>query len=719
MPARPPLQVEVVTKIPVRNGLNLADAGVSSALSVPKTAASRVAAEVVTDVPGILRNITPLSFGQKAAQIGKTAAQIGSKTLGIGLGVAGDLLGDLLFPDPVGQGSDMVGGVKIGSQPKPAPMTAPATTTQPIAKPQVTTAPFKPAAPVVAPVAGSQKPKPQTQTQTKTSPQKPKPQTQTQPLPSPATTQPQSAPAQTRPKPQLISTITPEPRSALETPLPSRPKPVTTTSPYPLNIVDITSYGGVNLAYPIAQKLTELSEEITSILEPNLEQIQIELQDLPQKFEDILKKARIQTTINLPAKIDLTSQIPFQLDLSKQVPVAVDVTSQLPLKIDLSKQVPVAVSLTKKVPVAVDLTKEIPVAVDLSTKLNPKAKNPDLEKLKKCCEDIQKKLKEPAKQFEGSGEFICKQGTLPGTLPYSYQGEGLEGIHQLIEIILDANKSILQKVCEIEYPLLKGSGTYLCGSSPAVNYNYSGVGFFGIQNQIDQLFKLEKVTLGEVCSANTLSQLTGSQPNIAGKIEYFGCDNSTQAILYSGKGVEGISSQMNALTALVKEVLKISCENSCVPLMPDARFEEFKVTRQLVITWGTEYPTQSGSLWHTSIPQPKSGLDWCKDFEELSLTKGEICGRLYWQNSAMYTGSYFESENEAWRVIRQLASLSDALPQRNALGDIQPRMTTGGSVKRKPANRLLRAVRAVVVEIGTDGEPENLICFIPPQGGCP
>ena len=156
--ARPPLQVEVVTKIPVRNGLGLADPGVTGGISrtvaTAQSTAARAVVDVVTDVPGQLRNITPLSFGQKAVQIGKVGVKITSKALGrIGLGVAGDLLGDLLFPDPVGLGSDMIGGVKIGSQPKPVPTTAPATRTQAIAKPQVTAAPFKPPASVVAPVA--------------------------------------------------------------------------------------------------------------------------------------------------------------------------------------------------------------------------------------------------------------------------------------------------------------------------------------------------------------------------------------------------------------------------------------------------------------------------------------------------------------------------------------------------------------------------------------
>src|SRR5687768_12261392 len=265
MPPRAPLPVEVVTKIPVNlGGLGLADPGVTGGISrvgaqTVQSTAGRAAVEVVTKVPGALRDITPVTLGQRAAAFGQSAINLGTKTAtavgsvfsGVSAGTVGVVTAGILavdaalFAQPVGRGSDMVGGVKIGSKPKPAPITVPATTTQPIAKPQVATAPFKPPAPVVAPVAAPTKPKPQVQTQPKT-----------QPLPAPTTTRPQSAPVQTQPKP--INLATPSPRSALDTPSPTRPKPLNTESPFPLNLVDLNSYGGVNLTYPIAQKLTGL-----------------------------------------------------------------------------------------------------------------------------------------------------------------------------------------------------------------------------------------------------------------------------------------------------------------------------------------------------------------------------------------------------------------------------------------------------------------------------
>ena len=339
-----------------------------------------------------------------------------------------------------------------------------------------------------------------------------------------------------------------------------------------------------------------------------------------------------------------------------------------------------------------------------------------MKKLQECCEDIESKLKDvqenlkkKAPTFEGTGTIVCSEGATP----YSYRGEGLTGLHQLINIILGVNKQILEKVCDfnIEYPALSGGGSYDCDGS-TVNYNYSGVGFAGIKNQIDQLFGINTKILSEVCEGTTL-------PNIAGQIEYFGCDNNTQAILYSGNGIEGLSSQVAALTALVKEVLRTACDASCVPLMPDSRFEEFVVAKQLVITWGTQYPTQSGSLWHSSIPMPKANLNWCDYFENLSIKRGTHCGRIYWENSNIYTGGYFESKAEAERVIASLVALSDAEPHRDSAGNLAPRHTEGGSPKRQPIQQTIRAVRAVIADIGPDGEPTNLICFVPPREGCP
>jgi hypothetical protein len=735
---RPPLQVEVITKTPIRTGLNISTPQTTGAITRASTqaaASNTVSAEVVQNVPAALKNITPISLGQRATAVGSQIGNFGKNAVAgiaeaftgvsavtVGAVAAGILAADAaIFAEPVGVGSDMIGGVKFGSQPKPKIPTSTSTSTKPQALPQ----PFKPRA--TPSTTAPTKPKTTTQAQ---------PQIEIQPFPTITTEQPQSAPTQPRsqPRSQPQPITIPGPRTALEQPTPTRTKPtLEAKSPFPLNIIDLNSYGGVNLTYPIAQKLIE---------------IEFNLNELPQTFQNIIRSARIETTINLPAKVDLISQLPLKLDLSKQVPVtvdlrkevpiALDISSQLPLKLDLSKQVPVTVDLRKEVPIAldissqlplkldlskqvpvtVDLRKEVPINVNISAILQPDSQShfKELEKeLKQCCEATHKELKKQSAIIEGAGSLICGEGSTP----YSYKGEGLKGIHQLLQIMMEANNEILDHVCSlnIEYPLIQGSGTYGCGTLPPTSYHYSGLGFIGLQNQIDHLFGLDKKILTEVCSITEASSL-GTLPNISGKIEYFDCDHSTHVILYSGNGIQGLSNQVDALSSLVKVGLKASCDTSAIVLMPDMRSEQFKATRQLVITWGLKFPTQQGSLWHSYVPNPIEGLTWCKDFENLSVTKGTVAARLFWENSKVHTGIYCQDEEEARRVITKLAAFSGATPEQDENGNLNPRITKGGKIKRKPAVRNMRVVHAAIVEIGSDGEKQSVISFKPSPEGC-
>lgn len=793
MAPRAPLPVEVVTKIPVNlGGLGLADPGVTGGISrvgaqAAQSTAARAAVEVVTEVPGALRDITPISLRQRLGNAAKFGVQVGSKLGGVTLGVIGNLAQDLLFPEPVGLSSDMVGGVKIGSQPKsatpfvppkPVARSATPTTTQPkpIAKPQVSTS--------TAPQTATQ-PKPQAKTQTQV---QPKPQAQAQPKPQAQSSRP--IPLQPRP----LSVNLPQPRASLETPAPQRSQPISPDSPFPLNFVDLNSYGGVNLNYPIAQKLSEFDFRLEEI-ERKLE----ELQYWPKSFENTLKTAKIETIVNLPAQIDFTSQIPIGLDLRKEVPVNVDInsqvpvnldiTSQLPIKTDLfselplnvglasqlpinvglAKEIPINVDLRKEIPLAMDLTsqlplavnlnsllplgfdlkkevplnvdlssklplnldmssllplsvdlrKEVPLALDLSAILQPNSAASGLKSLRECCENIQNTLKKKEEMFEGTGRFICNNESIP----YLYRGAGLNGIHQLIKIVLGANEQILEKICNLEVsnvpdsPLIQGSGVYSCGTLPPISYDYSGVGLLGIQNQIDQLFNLNRNILTEVCEIGS-SPLPLSFPDISGEIQYFNCDGQTQAILYSGNGLQGLSKQIDAVNVVIKEGLKASCDANAIVVMPDARFEQFRPTAQLQITLGTRYPTQQGSLWHMYLPNPIPQLNWCEHFERIAVTKGNIYGRLEWANSKIATGAWFDSEDEANRVLRYLATLSSVVPTLNQQGEPKVLIQKGNSTRRNIQERSLRAVRAAASEFGTDGEVASVRCWTPPPEGC-
>ena len=992
------------------------------------TAGPRVQVVPPSAVPQGLKNAAAPTIGSKITSIGRTAFGIGARAIGIGLGVGVDLLGDLIFPNPVGAGSD-----QIPPGPYQNPYAQPqATTRRPLGDPRVQTRPKQTSStsePVRTPLGD--------------------PRVQTRPEPYRPTETPKPAPFD----PSSITSPSPRSRPGLgdlvDTPI--RSKPVNTDSPFDLTTIDLDRYGGVNLAYPIAQFLNGLGQKLTQV--PDLTQIQELVKTIPKATAAAVVPPILDITKNIPGvtvekigyfmapvliglglvgegistlgsgisqvankklSMSMGAALPTGLAMGAALPTGLGMGAALPTGLAMGAALPTGLAMGAALPTQLAMTAGLPTNLTVSSNLDLTAilasvaaleatltqTRTALETEMKRCNDINKnhckkvdekldKIKKKQKEkdddddrrnplIQGSGEIVCDDAAIP----YAYKGEGLNGLWQAVDIILNLNKQILIRICDleedtqtlqgviavecdgdtlsygysgpgllglqsqiqqlsnlnalilkkvcdidvdVEYPIVEGFGSYVCDgdtlsygySGPGfyglqnqiqqlsslnalilkkvcdidvdveyptlqgaiavecdgdtLSYDYSGPGFYGLQNQIQQLSSLNALILKKVCDidvdveyptlqgaiavecdGNTLSYgysgpgfyglqnqiqqlsslntlilkkvcdidvdisyptlqgggayvcgndtlsygysgpgfyglqsqinevlrlnakileevcdlddqdnptLMGSfsvecgddtlfynysgvgliglsdqisrltqinakileevcdAPDITGQIEYFNCDRETQVLLYSGNGIEGLSNQVQALTALVKDVLVAACDTTCIPLMPDSRFEEFNVTRQLVISWGVNYPTQKGSLWHTSIPMPKDDLNWCDHFENLFIRKGEVCGRLYWENSKIWSGGYFESDDEAWRVLRQFANLSDATPRMKD-GDIEPRITNGGAVRRKPAERTVRAVRAVIASINEQGEPTDLVCFVPPFEGC-
>jgi hypothetical protein len=303
----------------------------------------------------------------------------------------------------------------------------------------------------------------------------------------------------------------------------------------------------------------------------------------------------------------------------------------------------------------------------------------------------------------GGGTYVCDETF--GT--YNYSGIGLLGLQSQIDRVLDFNKKILDEVCDIEvptftFPDIFGGGTYACGND-VFDSSYSGVGFLGLSSQIERLTAISTKILGEVCEDDT---------NISGDINFLDCEGGTQILLYSGEGIIGLSTQVQALTELTKLTYAEACKTvTCVPVQPADEFAEFDVPRQLVLTWGEEYPTQKGSLWHTQIPNPREDLDWCRDFDNLIFTKGNIYGRLLWGNSKIKSGMRCVDEDEAERILDLIAPLSTS--------EGKMRITKGGGVKLDPAVRSVRCVRAAIAQLDGEGLAVMVKCFVPPIGGCP
>lgn len=219
-------------------------------------------------------------------------------------------------------------------------------------------------------------------------------------------------------------------------------------------------------------------------------------------------------------------------------------------------------------------------------------------------------------------------------------------------------------------------------------------------------------------------------------IEYnHDCDDKTDSktlSVSSAKNFGAIWDMTQILSEQIRDLNLVVCNKSfsnggsggntdepnCFPLFPGEEFSEFNVPTQLVLTFGQEYPYQTGSLWHLSIPYPISvdKLDWNTHFEPMVRTLGDVQGRAYVEGSRMWVGGYGDtSESITEFILNHLIPLCSLPFQKNRDGKIRIRVNTGGNVKRLPDNRIIRCVRAVYANIDkTTTVATEIKCFVPP-----
>ncbi|MEZ2226610.1 MAG: hypothetical protein ACBR50_10120 [Microcoleus sp.] len=414
--------------------------------------------------------------------------------------------------------------------------------------------------------------------------------------------------------------------------------------------------------------------------------------------------------MEVPQGLAMQMEVPQGLAMQMEVPQGLAMQMEVPQGLAMQMEVPQGLALQVEVPQTLTVAADLPTP-DIETKLRKLQKTAEETKkeLEKCCKDIGDKLKKKKKEdddrfpeFKNAGSIECDGATIP----YSYSGPGLVGLHKQLEVILGINKMALKKICEMEpsvsFPEIFGGGTYACGSS-VFSYDYSGPGLLGLSDQVTELTALNKKILTEVCDRD--------DTDIAGSIDFFDCDGGTQVLLYNGDGIAGLSNQITALTELQKLAYAKACETPiCYPVQPGDEFAEFDVPRQLVLTWGENYPKQTGSLWHTQVPNPREDLEWCRDFDNLLYTKGNVYGRLLWGASKIKSGVRAVTEEEAERILDLIDNLSTS--------EGKLRITKGGAVKLDPAVRSIRCVRAAIAQLGPDGVAVTVKCFVPPIEGC-
>lgn len=173
-----------------------------------------------------------------------------------------------------------------------------------------------------------------------------------------------------------------------------------------------------------------------------------------------------------------------------------------------------------------------------------------------------------------------------------------------------------------------------------------------------------------------------------------------------------VQQQFQKTADLAEERCLEEADKGCTVVLPSDCYSEYKLESQLVIDFGTQYPTMRGSKWRIHIPDPIENLDWCTHFENLIWHRGQVYGRLYFQgDSRLITGGYFQSEAEAYRVLRMLEKLSK-------LKENRIRVTKLTKPKRTIKGQQTRAVRASVVLFDKEGNVVKGDCWRPPRNGC-
>lgn len=279
------------------------------------------------------------------------------------------------------------------------------------------------------------------------------------------------------------------------------------------------------------------------------------------------------------------------------------------------------------------------------------------------------------------------------------------------EINVDPIITILNNLTEITNEIKDSLKVEIVGNATCEaitdnkNINWSGLGIVGLNKQLDAIIEYLKCV-------NTFNTVI-----IKGEIETR-CKEEEKRYPYEGKGLTGIASKLEATAKVHQEVLTRLCEMEdkepqCVSMLPGEIFLERGITKQLIISFGLEYPTQKGTLTHIHIPEPIDNLSW-DNFENWFRPMGNVLGRVQFKGMKQPVGGYALTEADALSLCEKIKSLSK-LESEDHNGQAG-RITKGGRVKQPNfTNRTYRPVRAVVTEIGADGNPTVLKCFTPPK----
>ena len=322
------------------------------------------------------------------------------------------------------------------------------------------------------------------------------------------------------------------------------------------------------------------------------------------------------------------------------------------------------------------------------------------------------------------------------TQTYSYNGENFAGVQSLGSALSSALTQLSRNSC----PPLEGEYDLLCSQDEDEARAYieqvvSIVANLVVDSLIITLGKTS--TLQGIAAALLLEIVSGVLSNaLTSFFLQFIPTQATETITYQGRGIKGVSAQIDTLQRQLEQVAQAVCtstdpaqaagdgsDQTAVVLLPAEPYDELKVETQLVIRFGENYPTTNGAKWDVHVPNPIDNLDWCTHFEGFSRSVVDAdalerwCGRVYWEHTKTWSGGYFASEAAANIFLDRLISLSKAMPTKRTV----TKRTKPNGLAAGLAVRQIRAVRAVVGQVDSSSGKNvvtNILCYAPPKNGC-
>lgn len=285
-------------------------------------------------------------------------------------------------------------------------------------------------------------------------------------------------------------------------------------------------------------------------------------------------------------------------------------------------------------------------------------------------------------------------------------------INNLTSTVDDLDSDIEKILNELQANLIGSYEFITCDSQKVESQtlNYAGTGLNGINQALIRLSEQLKLSVRTLCTET-----------VSGTYTPYDCGVKAMSVPYTYSSLkDGVEKLHTRLTTIEAKVCEIGSDD-CLILEPGDKQLEMDIQNQLIIKL-KQKDGNNTSNWQLVIPEPIEDIDWCKHIEPLytrPIKKGRIFGRIFFGNDRTHTWSYFESVEEAERVLEQILAPLSTLPVYNPFNPGKGRYTIGGSPKRQIIGRELIPYKVIVAKkdaLTGNFNPEQ--CITRPRNGC-